>query len=108
MGPASNKMYHKSGRVLRIETTTNDVSFFKHHRNVEQRTARPFSSSLPSRKPSTASATCADSLPPPIVVTSNSSARWTIPRLAQRPSTRSADPNRTEAELARRQLLQLR
>jgi hypothetical protein len=37
MGPATIKMYDKFGRVLRIETTTNDVSFFKHHRNVEQR-----------------------------------------------------------------------
>lgn len=36
MGPASIKMYDKFGRVLRIETTTNDVSFFKHHRRVEQ------------------------------------------------------------------------
>jgi hypothetical protein len=37
MGPASIKMYDKQGIVLRIETTTNDVSFFKHHRKVEQR-----------------------------------------------------------------------
>ena len=37
MGPATIKMYDKFGRVLRIETTTNDVSFFKHHRNVEHR-----------------------------------------------------------------------
>jgi hypothetical protein len=37
MGPASLKMYDKFGRVLRIETTTNDVSFFKHHRKVEHR-----------------------------------------------------------------------
>jgi hypothetical protein len=37
MGPASIKMYDKFGRVLRIETTTNDVSFFKHHRAVEHR-----------------------------------------------------------------------
>jgi hypothetical protein len=37
MGPASIKMYDKFGLVLRIETTTNDVSFFKHHRMVEQR-----------------------------------------------------------------------
>jgi hypothetical protein len=37
MGPATIKMYDKFGRVLRIETTTNDLSFFKHHRNVEQR-----------------------------------------------------------------------
>jgi len=37
MGAVSIKMYDKYGLVLRIETTTNDVSFFKHHRNVEQR-----------------------------------------------------------------------
>jgi hypothetical protein len=36
-GSASVKMYDKFGRVLRIETTTNDVSFFKHHRKVEHR-----------------------------------------------------------------------
>jgi len=30
MGPTSIKMYDKFGRVLRIETTTNDVSFFRH------------------------------------------------------------------------------
>ena len=32
MGVASVKVYDKFGRVLRIETTVNDVSFFKHHR----------------------------------------------------------------------------
>jgi len=37
MGAASIKMYDKFGLVLRIETTANDVSFFKHHRKVEQR-----------------------------------------------------------------------
>ena len=30
-------MYDKCGIALRIETTTNDVSFFKHHRKVEHR-----------------------------------------------------------------------
>ena len=34
-GKASIKMYDKRGTVLRIETTANDVSFFKHHRKVE-------------------------------------------------------------------------
>jgi hypothetical protein len=33
-GHASIKMYDKFGCVLRIETTANDVSFFKHHRKV--------------------------------------------------------------------------
>lgn len=37
MGPVSIKMYDKLGVILRIETTANDVSFFKHHRRVEHR-----------------------------------------------------------------------
>jgi hypothetical protein len=37
MGPASIKVYDKFGLILRIETTTNDVSFFKHYREVEHR-----------------------------------------------------------------------
>jgi hypothetical protein len=37
MGPTTIKMYDKFARILRIETTTNDVSFFKHHRRVEHR-----------------------------------------------------------------------
>jgi len=37
MGPTSIKMYDKRGIILRIETTANNVSFFKHHRKVEQR-----------------------------------------------------------------------
>ena len=37
MGPVAIKMYDKQGLVLRIETTVNDVTFFKHHRKVEQR-----------------------------------------------------------------------
>jgi hypothetical protein len=36
-GKTGVKMYDKFGRVLRLETTTNDVSFFKHHRKVEHR-----------------------------------------------------------------------
>jgi len=37
MGPVSIKMYDKFGYILRIETTVNDVSFFKHYRKVEHR-----------------------------------------------------------------------
>jgi hypothetical protein len=40
-GRCSIKMYDKAGIVLRIETTTNDVSFFKHHRKVEHRDRPP-------------------------------------------------------------------
>ena len=35
MGAVSIKMYDKFGLILRIETTVNDVSFFKHYRLVE-------------------------------------------------------------------------
>jgi len=37
MGPVSIKMYDKLGLVLRIETTVNNISFFKHYRKVEHR-----------------------------------------------------------------------
>jgi len=37
MGRNSIKMYDKLGQVLRIETTSNDVTFFKHYRRVEHR-----------------------------------------------------------------------
>ena len=37
MGPASVKLYDKFHIVLRIETTTYDVSFFEHYRKVEHR-----------------------------------------------------------------------
>lgn len=36
-GKSSVKMYDKVGVVLRLETTSNDVSSFKHHRKVEHR-----------------------------------------------------------------------
>ena len=37
MGKVTIKMYDKHGIVLRVETTANDVTFFKHHRKVEHR-----------------------------------------------------------------------
>lgn len=37
MGWASIKMYDKFGLILRIETTVNDVSFFRHYRRVEHK-----------------------------------------------------------------------
>ena len=36
-GRNSVKMYPKFGRVLRIETTSSDISYFKHYRKVEHR-----------------------------------------------------------------------
>jgi DNA-binding MarR family transcriptional regulator len=37
MGSASIKMYDKFSKILRIETTANDISFFKHFREVVHR-----------------------------------------------------------------------
>ena len=49
-GKCSIKMYDKYGIVLRIETTTNDVSFFKHHRKVEHRQGPPTRELAPVKK----------------------------------------------------------
>jgi hypothetical protein len=49
-GKSSIKMYDKAGIVLRIETTTNDVSFFKHHRKVEHRDRPPTRELAPVKK----------------------------------------------------------
>lgn len=37
MGPASIKLYDKYGLLLRIETTINDVTFFRRYRTAEHR-----------------------------------------------------------------------
>ena len=37
MRPVSLKLYDKFGLILRIDTTDNGVSFFKHYREVEHR-----------------------------------------------------------------------
>lgn len=50
MGPASIKMYDKCGIVLRIETTANDPSFFKHYRKVEQHDGTSVHKLAPLRK----------------------------------------------------------
>jgi hypothetical protein len=47
---ASIKMYDKFGQTLRIETTTNDVCFFKPHRKVEHRQGRPTRGLAPVKK----------------------------------------------------------
>lgn len=43
-------MYDKFGLVLRIETTVNNVSFFKHHRKVEHRQGRSTRELAPLKK----------------------------------------------------------
>ena len=58
MGPASLKLYDKFSLMARVECTANDVSFFKHHRWVEQRNGRKQFKLAPLRKTSTASPIC--------------------------------------------------
>jgi hypothetical protein len=50
LGPASLKLYDKRGRVLRLECTVNDVTFFSHHRKVEHRDRPPSYELAPLKK----------------------------------------------------------
>ena len=50
MGPVAIKLYDKQARVLRIETTVNDVSFFRHHRTVEHRDGTTIAKLAPVQK----------------------------------------------------------
>jgi hypothetical protein len=43
-------MYDKFGCILRIETTTNDVSEFKHYREVQSRSGKPVHKNVPMKK----------------------------------------------------------
>jgi hypothetical protein len=50
LGHTSIKLYDKFSHILRIETTTNDVSFFKHHRKVEHRDGNSSMKDAPVKK----------------------------------------------------------
>jgi len=50
MGPVSPKLYDKFGLIARVESSANDVSFFKHHRYVEQRNGSRVFKLAPLRK----------------------------------------------------------
>ena len=50
MGEVSIKMYDKGGTILRVETTTNDVMFFRHHRRVEHKDGTWEMKNAPMRK----------------------------------------------------------
>lgn len=50
LGPAALKLYDKRGRVLRLECTVNDVTFFSHHRKVEHRDGPPTYELAPLKK----------------------------------------------------------
>jgi hypothetical protein len=50
MGKSSIKMYDKFSKILRIETTTNNVGFFKHYRKVEHRNGESSMKNAPLKK----------------------------------------------------------
>jgi len=50
MGKAAIKMYDKYAIILRIETVTDDVSFFKHYRKVEHRDGTTTMKTAPVKK----------------------------------------------------------
>jgi hypothetical protein len=50
LGPASLKLYDKARVIARVECTANDVTFFKHHRYVEQRNGERVFKLAPLRK----------------------------------------------------------
>jgi predicted transcriptional regulator len=50
MGTASIKMYDKFSKILRIETTCNDISFFKHFREVVHRDGTTSNQMAPLKK----------------------------------------------------------
>jgi hypothetical protein len=50
LGAAGVKVYDKFSRVLRVETTVNDVSFFKHYRKVEHKQGEPSRELAPLKK----------------------------------------------------------
>ena len=50
LGTTSIKMYDKQARILRIEVTTSNVSFFKHHREVKHRDGTREMKYAPARK----------------------------------------------------------
>ena len=50
MGPISIKMYDKFSFILRIETTVNNVSFFKHYRQMQHRDGTTMTKWAPKKK----------------------------------------------------------
>ena len=108
-GRSSIKIYDKFALVLRIETTTNDISAVKHYRkslpprrrgwNIGR--ARQPAALPPSERPSTASTTCVRSCSVAIVAISNTSPVWTTSRLASGRSTVSPNPVPSKAATSR-------
>jgi len=92
MGMASIKMYDKFGHILRIETTTKDVSFFKHYRAVEQRNGESVLKFAPMKKSIYSLGPCGNYSRPLTAAIWSFSRPSTIPATASTSSTRSLAP----------------
>ena len=100
-GRSSIKMYDKFGCVLRIETTTNDVSFFKHHRKVEHRQGPPTRALASVKKTIYSLIDCARSCSAAIGATWRISPPSTTSPQAFAPSTNSPNHDRSTARPSR-------
>src|SRR5438309_6287183 len=98
---SSIKIYDKFDLALRIETTTNDVSAFKHYRKVEHRQGPATRALAPVRKTIYSLKDLREILQAAIAATSNTSPVWTTSRLASGRWTVSPNPVRSKAETSR-------
>jgi hypothetical protein len=96
-GKSSIKIYDKFALVLRIETTTNDVSAFKHYRKVEHQQGPASYALAPVKKTSIASPTSVTSCSAATAATSNTSPVWTTSRPVSGRSTVSPNLTRSKA-----------
>jgi hypothetical protein len=87
MGPVSIKLYDKAGIMARVECTANDVSFFKHYREVEQHDGGGYGNWRRCARISTVCACCANSCMRPMSAIWPSSPRSITPPPASKLST---------------------
>jgi hypothetical protein len=97
MGPVSIKLYDKFGVILRIETTVNDLTFFKHYREVEHARAHAKPNGPLCRKPFTVCPPCANCSKAPIGVIWSSFRRLRISAPAETDSTNSRSRSNRKA-----------
>ena len=97
MGPVSIKLYDKFGLILRIETTVNDLTFFKHYREVEHRDGSR-ETKWASMQKTIYSPPCASCSKPPTGATWSSSRRLRIPAPEETNSTNSHSPWNRKAD----------
>src|SRR3954451_25115937 len=97
MGPVSLKLYDKFGLILRIETTVNDLTFFRHYREVEHRDGTKETKWASMQKTIYSLPALRNSWKPPTAATWNSCPPLRIPAMAATNSTNSRNQSRMKA-----------